>query len=61
MTDQVRGRPPQRGERKQVASVRLTPTVREYLDAQVGSMSETIETLVRRTRDFREWLAARNG
>lgn len=61
MTSEARGRPPQRGERKEVASVRLTPTVREYLDAQAGSMSETIETLVRRTRDFRKWLAARKG
>ena len=53
------GRKPARGERKEVASVRLTPTLRAFLDDQEGSMSDVIEDCVRRSKPFREWLAAR--
>ena len=53
------GRKAARGERKEVASVRLTPTLRAFLDAQAGSMSDVIEDCVRRSKAFREWLAAR--
>lgn len=53
------GRKPGRGERKEVASVRLTPTLRAFLDDQPQSMSETIEDAIRRTKAFREWNAQR--
>ena len=53
------GRKASRGERKQVASVRLTPTLRAFLDDQEASMSDVIEDAIRRTKLFREWLAAR--
>ncbi len=53
------GRKPGRGERKEVASVRLTPTLREFLDDQGESMSEVIEDAIRKTKKFREWLKAR--
>lgn len=49
------GRKAARGERKEVASIRITPTLREYLDAQEGSMSDVIEDALRRTKGFREW------
>ena len=49
------GRKPARGERKEVASVRLTPTLRAFLDAQAASMSDVIEDAIRRTKAFREW------
>jgi hypothetical protein len=52
------GRKAARGERKEVASVRLTPTLRAFLDVQEASMSDVIEDCVRRSKAFREWFAA---
>lgn len=49
------GRKAIRGERKEVASVRLTPTLRAFLDDQAGSMSDVIEDAIRRTKAFRDW------
>jgi hypothetical protein len=53
------GRKSIHGERKEVASVRMTPTLREFLDDQGESMSELIEDAIRKTKKFREWLKAR--
>ena len=51
------GRKPLRGVAKVVTSVTLTPEVREYLDQRGMSRGESIESLVRKTKEFREWLA----
>jgi len=48
------GRPPNRGERKLTTSIRVTPTLKNYL-ADMASASETIETAIRRSADFRKW------
>ena len=53
------GRKAARGERKESLSIGVTPTLRAFLDAQAGSMSDVIEDAIRRTKLFREWLAAR--
>lgn len=53
------GRKPARGERKEVTSVRLTPTLRAFLDAQARSMADEIECVIRRTKAFRDWLVNR--
>lgn len=53
------GRPAPRGERKKTGSMRLTPTLWEYLAAQESSAADVIEDAIRRTKAFREWLAAR--
>lgn len=53
------GRKPGRGERKESLSIGVTPTLRAFLDAQAGSMSDVIEDAIRRTKLFREWMAAR--
>lgn len=50
------GRPPQYGQRKQSLTIRITPTLREYLDSRSESVAITIEDAVRSTREFREWL-----
>jgi|GEM_PF-5141499 len=49
------GRKAARGERKEVTSIRLTPTLRAFLDAQAASMSDVIEDAIRRTKAFRDW------
>jgi len=49
------GRPADRGERKQQASMRLTPTLLRYLAQCDGSMADTVEDTVRRTAAFRRW------
>jgi len=55
------GRPAERGERKVSLTVGVTPTLREFLDAQEGSISDTVEDAIRRTKAFREWEKSRNG
>jgi hypothetical protein len=49
------GRPATRGERKQPLTIRITPTLRAYLDQCDDSIAETIEDAVRRTAAFRTW------
>lgn len=53
------GRKAARGERKESLSIGVTPTLRAFLEAQAGSMSDVIEDCLRRSKAFREWLAAR--
>ncbi len=55
------GRKPTRGEAKESLTVRVTPTLREFLDEQPESMSDLIEDTLRKTKRFREWEKARNG
>lgn len=53
------GRKPGRGVRKENLVIRVTPDLREFLDAQPESCANVIEDAIRRTKSFREWLAAR--
>jgi len=52
------GAPPKRGVAKVPFSGRATPEVVEFL-RQTGNISEQIETVVRRSKAFREWNQAR--
>jgi len=47
------GAPPKRGTAKVPMSVRVTPDVSEFL-RESGNASEAIETIVRRSKAFRE-------
>lgn len=49
------GRKAARGERKESLSIGVTPTLRTFLEAQAGSMSDVIEDAIRRTKAFRDW------
>lgn len=50
------GRPAARGERKQSLTIRITPTLRKYLDATTGqSIAERIESEYRDTAAFKAW------
>ena len=51
------GRKPTHGERKEMASMRLTPTLLAYLAMQEESMAETVETALRNTAAFKRWQA----
>jgi len=51
------GRKPTHGERKQMASMRLTPTLLRYLAQCDGSMAETVEDTLRRSAGFKRWQA----
>lgn len=53
------GRKAERGERKESLTVRVTPTLREYLEEQDASAADVIEDAVRNTKRFREWNRAR--
>lgn len=53
------GRKPDRGERKQSLTVRLTPELLAFFADQESSAADAIEDCVRRSKAFREWLAAR--
>lgn len=53
------GRKANRGVRKLTLSLRVTPDVKEFLDAQEPSASEAAETLIRSTRQFKAWQSAR--
>lgn len=55
------GRPAKYGERKQSLTIRVTPTLREYLDSRSESVAVTIEDAVRSTREFRQWLAQQSS
>lgn len=55
------GRKPARGVAKVTTSMALTPDVKEYLDQCEQSQSEAVESAIRRTKAFRDWLAARSG
>lgn len=55
------GRPATRGERKESVTLRVTPTLRAFLEEQPESMSDVIEDAMRRTKAFREWEKTRNG
>ena len=55
------GRKPARGEAKVTTSIEVTPTVKEYLASRDQSQSEFVESMIRRTKAFRDWLASRSG
>lgn len=55
------GRKPARGEAKVTTSIEVTPTVKEYLASRDQSQSEFVESAIRRTKAFRDWLADRSG
>lgn len=49
------GRKATRGEAKESLTVRITPTLRAFIDAQEHSAADVIEDAIRRTKSFREW------
>ena len=49
------GRPADRGERKINTGLRLTPTLRRYLQQHSKSQADLVEDVVRRTADFKRW------
>lgn len=53
------GRKARRGERKQPLTIKITPTLRAFLDAQPASAADTVEDALRRTKAFRDWNAER--
>ena len=54
------GRKVSHGERKETTTVRLTPTLREFLARDGESIGDQVETIVRKTRAFREWMKTRD-
>jgi hypothetical protein len=52
------GRKPTRGERKETLALRVTPTLRAFLDVQEPSISEFVESFLRQSRRFRDWQTA---
>jgi hypothetical protein len=55
------GRKPARGEAKVTTSIKVTPTLKEYLSQCEQSQSEVIESVIRNTKAFRKWSASRSG
>jgi hypothetical protein len=55
------GRKPARGEAKVTTSIEVTPTLKEYLSQCEQSQSEVIESAIRKTKSFRQWLESRSG
>lgn len=55
------GRKARLGERKETTTVRLTPTLREFLARDGKSIGDQVETIVRNTKAFREWMKARES
>lgn len=55
------GRPAERGERKQSLTIRITPTLRAFIDQQTASAADVIEDTLRRTKAFRDWEASQNA
>lgn len=55
------GRPAARGERKETTSMRLTPTVIEYLKKHEETAGEVVESTLRRTADFKRWKRGQSG
>jgi hypothetical protein len=53
------GRKARLGERKETTTVRLTPTLREFLARDGESIGDQIETIVRNTKAFRDWMKPR--
>ena len=49
------GRPADRGERKINTGLRLTPTLRAYLQQHEKTQADLVEDVVRRTADFKRW------
>lgn len=51
------GRPFQYGEKKQTLCLRVSPTLRDYLDSTWpdDSLSVTVEEIIRRTGGFKRW------
>lgn len=49
------GRPADRGERKINTGLRLTPTLRRYLQQHEKTQADVVEDAVRRTADFKRW------
>jgi len=55
------GRPAQYGERKQPLTIRITPTLREFLDTREQSAAIVIEQSVRDSAEFQQWLAQQSA
>jgi len=55
------GRPAQYGERKQPLTIRITPTLREFLDTREQSAAIVIEQAVRDSAEFQQWLAQQSA
>jgi len=51
------GRPSQFGQRKQPLTIRITPTLREFLDTREQSAAIVIEQAVRDSPEFQQWLS----
>lgn len=49
------GRKPDGDEKKVTTSVTITPTVKRWLDEQENSNGFVVESLIRRTKGFKEW------
>lgn len=49
------GAKPKRGVRKQSLTIGVTPTLREFLDSHDESVSETIESMIRKSKQFATW------
>ena len=54
------GRKARLGERKETTTVLLTPTLREFLARDGESIGDQVETIVRKTKAFREWMKSRD-
>jgi len=55
------GRPAQYAERKQPLTIRITPTLREFLDTREQSAAIVIEQAVRDSAEFQQWLAQQSA
>ena len=51
-------RKPCRAVRKENLVIRVTPELREFMDAQQQSCADVVEDSIRRTKLFREWTKA---
>ena len=56
-----RGRPAKFGERKQIISITVTPTLVEFLKSNELSASEQIESTIRNTLAFMHWSRNRDA
>lgn len=55
------GAKPKRGVRKQSLTIGVTPTLREFLDSHEESVSETIESMIRKSKQFATWEQSREN
>lgn len=50
------GPKPRRGETKRPLTIKITPTLRAYLDSRDASCADFIEDSIRRTAAFKDWI-----